>query len=573
MTMRDLQHRSRPATAAIMAAAALVLNAAGVTAQDAAPAGEADGVDSVFGEWNHEDTPGCAVGVYRDGAVVLARGYGMADLERRVPITPHTVFDIGSTSKQFAAASILLLEQQGRLSLDDNVRTHVPELPEYARSITIRHLLHHTSGLRDYIGLLTFAGSDIDDVTTADEALAMIARQRRLNFEPGDEHLYSNSGYFLLSIIVERVAGKSLRDFAREQIFAPLGMQRTHYLGSYDDIVPDRALAYSPRGDGLRTDMSRWLQLGDGAVFTTVEDLLLWDRNFYDGAVGGEDLVAALQVTGTLNSGEAIAYARGLTTGEYRGVRTVSHGGAWGGYRAELMRFPEQRFSVAVLCNLASTNPTRLARQVADIYLGDVLAPPPPSQPAREDPAAVAEVPVQALLGLAGAYRDPVARLVRTIVFDDGALHLATAGPRYPLLARSEREFRVGGVPADIALTFDPGDDLRPATMVWSVDGGRRVTLERVEVVQPDADDLAEYAGSYYSDELQATFTIEAAGSGLVLRRPGAQPQRLGPSIRDEFTAGGLIARFRRAAGGGVDGLLLDLGRIRDLEFSRTNTP
>jgi CubicO group peptidase (beta-lactamase class C family) len=574
MTMPHLQHRSRATRAAIMVVAAFALNAAGVKAQDAAPAAEADRVDAVFGEWNHEDTPGCAVGVYRDGGLVLARGYGMADLERRVPITPQSVFDIGSTSKQFAAASILLLEQQGRLNLDDDVRTHVPELPEYGRPITIRHLLHHTSGLRDYIGLLTFAGSDIDDVTTADDALAMIARQRRLNFDPGDEHLYSNSGYFLLSIIVERVAGTSLRDYAREHIFAPLGMQRTHYLGSYDDIVTDRALAYAPRGDGLRTDMSRWLQLGDGAVFTTVEDLLLWDRNFYDGAVGGDALVSALQVKGTLTGGEEISYARGLVTGEYRGLRTVSHGGAWGGYRAELLRFPEHRFSVAVLCNLASTNPTRLARQVADIYLGDALGPPAGGpRPAAADAGAAPEVPVQVLLAFAGSYRDPVARVVRTIVFDDGALHLATSGPRYPLIPRNETEFRVGGVPADIGVTFDPGDDGRPATMVWSPEGGRPVTLERVDVVQPGAGELAAYAGAYYSTELLATFTIETAGSGLLLRRPGAQPQRLAPTIRDEFTAGALIARFRRDAAGRVDGFLLDLGRIRDLEFTRTAAP
>jgi CubicO group peptidase (beta-lactamase class C family) len=573
MTMPHLQHRSRATVTTIMVAAAFGLGAGGVNGQDAAPDPDADRVDAVFGEWNHEDTPGCAVGVYRDGGMVLARGYGMADLERRVPITPQSVFDIGSTSKQFAAASILLLEQQGRLNLDDGVRTHVPELPEYSRPITIRHLLHHTSGLRDYIGLLTLAGSDIDDVTTADEALAMIARQRRLNFDPGDEHLYSNSGYFLLSIIVERVTGMSLRDYAREHIFAPLGMQRTHYLGSYDDIVPDRALAYAPRGDGLRTDMSRWLQLGDGAVFTTVEDLLAWDRNFYDGAVGGDALVSALQVKGTLTGGEEIGYARGLRTGEYRGVRTVSHGGAWGGYRSELLRFPEHRFSVAVLCNLASANPTRLARQVADIYLGDALVPPAGgSQPPAAAAGAAPEVPVQVLLSLAGSYRDPVARVVRTIGFDDGALHLATAGPRYPLIPRSETEFMVGGVPAEIAVTFTPAADGRPATMVWSADGGRPVTLERVDVVRPGAGELAEYAGAYYSAELQATFAIEPAGSGLLLHRPGAQPQRLGPTLRDEFTAGALIVRFRRDAGR-VDGFLLDLGRIRDLEFTRTPAP
>jgi CubicO group peptidase (beta-lactamase class C family) len=357
-------------------AAALFSPAAAAQSDAPLPEGLDALTDAIFAEWDRPDSPGCALGVYRDGSIVYARGYGMADLERGVPITPHTVFDIGSTSKQFAAASILLLAHDGALSLDDDVRKHVPEIPAYSRPITIRHLLHHTSGLRDYIGLLTLSGVRIDDVATSEDALAIIARQKELNFDPGDEHLYSNSGYFLLSVIVERASGRSLRDFAHERIFEPLGMSRTHYLGSYDDIVPDRALAYSRRPNGeLRTDVSRWLQLGDGAVFTTVEELLLWDRNFYDPRVGGEGFLSELQGPGTLTNGEALTYALGLQVSEYRGERTVSHGGSWGGYRAELVRFPDQRFSVATLCNLGSTNPSRLARRVADIHLADALDP------------------------------------------------------------------------------------------------------------------------------------------------------------------------------------------------------
>ena len=214
-------------------------------------------VDSIFAAYDRPDAPGCAVGVYRDGRIQYARGYGLADLEHRVPITPATVFDIGSTSKQFTAATILLLEQEGKLSLDDDVRRFLPELPAYERPITIRHLLHHTSGLRDYIGLLRLAGVRTDDVATADDALQMLVRQRALNFAPGDEHLYSNSGYFLLSLIVERAAGRSLRDEARDRIFAPLGMTRTAYLGSYHDVVPDRAIGIWPVPTVVR--LVRWI--------------------------------------------------------------------------------------------------------------------------------------------------------------------------------------------------------------------------------------------------------------------------------------------------------------------------
>src|SRR5690606_14090452 len=268
------------------------------------------------------------------------------------------------------AASILLLAQEGKLSLDDDVRDHLPELPAYGTPITIRHLLNHTSGIRDYIGVLNMGGTRYDDVTTPQDALEAIVRQKQLNFEPGTEHLYSNSGYFLLSIIVERVAGKSLRDFARERIFAPLGMERTRYLGSYDDVVPDRAIGYEPRDDGtLRADMPRWLQFGDGAVFSTVEELLRWDSNYYAPTVGGPALLDSLHERGVLADGTRLEYALGLIHGKHGGQRTVSHGGSWGGYRAELLRFPDQRFSVAVLCNVATADPSSLALRVADVHL------------------------------------------------------------------------------------------------------------------------------------------------------------------------------------------------------------
>jgi CubicO group peptidase (beta-lactamase class C family) len=446
-----------------LAALALSAGVASPLAAQAGPVPREAQVDAIFAMWDRPDSPGCALGVYRDGGIIYARGYGMADLERRVPITAHSVFDIGSTSKQFAAASMVLLAQQGRLSLDDDVRDHVPELPAYSRTITIRHLLHHTSGLRDYIGLLTLAGARTDDVTTAHDALDIIARQRQLNFEPGDEHLYSNSGYFLLSLIAERASGQSLRDFAREQIFEPLGMTRTHYLGSYDDIVPDRALAYSPRGGGgLRTDISRWLQLGDGAVFTTVEDLLHWDRNFYHPQVGGESLLTELQTPGRLESGSALRYALGLMIGEYRGQRTVSHGGSWGGYRAELLRFPDQHFSVATLCNLGSIRPGQLATRVADIYLADVLAPAaatPAATPAVARTAAAAAEPAPpraALLELEGTYHSEELQTSYRIVAHEGTLTLQRRGmPAQPLQPVASDEFAAGSM----ALRFTRGAD------------------------------------------------------------------------------------------------------------------
>ncbi len=539
------------------------------------PAARNPSVDSIFAAWDRSDSPGCALGVYRDGQIIYSRGYGMADLERSVPITPHTVFDLGSTSKQFAAASILLLAQQGKLTLDDDVRRHVPELPAYSRPITIRHLLHHTSGLRDYIGLLLLAGERIDNVTTPEDALTILARQKELNFEPGDEHLYSNSGYFLLSYIVEHASGQSLRDFARSQIFEPLGMTRTHYLGSYDDIVPDRAMAYEPRADGrLRTDISRWLQLGDGAVFSTVEELLLWDRNFYDPKVGGEAMIAELQTPGNLTSGRALTYALGLAVGEHRGQRTVSHGGAWGGYRAELLRFPEQRFSVATLCNLATTNPSTLARRVADVYLSDVLAPAwaaaavPSSATATQSVA----VPKSVLTELAGTYRNPSNRALRTIVLENGKLFLTGGGPRFELQPRNATDFVLIGPPVSVTLTFEPATQRagEPRRLRWTVSDQEPLLFDRLELVAPTAAELVIYTGNFASDELQATYTLEVVDGTLTARHRGSPPMQLRPLTRDEFSAGPVTVRFTRDATGQISGFVLDQGRIRNLRFERS---
>jgi CubicO group peptidase (beta-lactamase class C family) len=343
-------------------------------------------VDEVFEDLTQPGSPGCALAVYRDGQIVYAKGYGLANVEENVAIAPKSVFDIGSTSKQFTAASILLLEKQGRLSVGDDVRKYLPELPDYGKKITLLHLLNHTSGLRDYLTLMELAGINTDGVTTDDDALALIARQKALNFAPGSEWLYSNTGFFLLSIVVKRVSGKTLRDFAAENIFGPLQMTHTQFRDDHRSLIADRALAYDPneKKDGYTLNVSYFEQTGDGAVHTSVEDLLKWDENFYTGQVGGKILLAELQLPGKLNSGKILQYAKGLEVEEYRGLHTVRHGGSWGGYRAELLRFPDQHFSVACLCNLGNANPERRANEVADVYLGSLMKPRDPKKEHEE---------------------------------------------------------------------------------------------------------------------------------------------------------------------------------------------
>jgi CubicO group peptidase (beta-lactamase class C family) len=359
-------------------------------AQDKASAA----VDEVFADFTKAGSPGCSVAVYRNGRIIYAKGYGLANIEEDVALTPESVFDIGSTSKQFTATSILLLEKAGKLSVNDDIRKYIPELPDYGSKVTILHLLNHTSGLRDYLTLMDLAGINTDSVTTDEDALQIITRQKALNFAPGSDWLYSNTGFFLLSVIVKRVGGKTLREFAAENIFNPLGMTHTQFRDDHTALISNRAMAYDPKElkDGYALDVSYFEQTGDGAVHTSVEDLLKWDENFYSGQVGGRDFLAEIQERGKLNNGKVLEYAKGLFLADYRGLHTVSHGGSWGGYRAELLRFPEQHFSVACLCNRGDANPTRRAHQVADIYLGSMMKPKEEKKSAEHEAAEKKEI-------------------------------------------------------------------------------------------------------------------------------------------------------------------------------------
>jgi CubicO group peptidase (beta-lactamase class C family) len=349
---------------------AAIAAAGPVEGQSSVPDSVARRIDAVFAQYGAA-SPGCALGVYHDGHIAYAKGYGSANLELRVPLSPASVFDIGSTSKQFTAMSILLLSQDGKLSLDEDIRKYLPELPDYGTPITIGHMLHHTSGLRDYTTLLVLAGEPTENWTTDDDALDILARQRGLNFKPGSEWQYSNSGFFLLSIIVKRVSGQSLRRFAQHRIFEPLGMAHTHIHDDHTMVVPARATGYVPSDSGgpFRIEMSDWEQTGDGSVLTTIEDLVKWDENFYSGQVGGSAVLAAMVKPGILASGKVLDYASGLFLGEYRGLKIVEHGGAWAGYRAQLLRFPTEHVSVVCLCWLTGSARSRTERRRRRILL------------------------------------------------------------------------------------------------------------------------------------------------------------------------------------------------------------
>lgn len=349
-------------------------------------------IDAVFAKWNTTTTPGCSVAASKDGVIVHARGYGMANLEHDVPNRADTVIHIASVSKQFTAAAIGMLVLERRLALTDSVRKYVPELPAVAQPVTIAHLVHHTSGLKDFSDLMDVAGwRYYQDLVTTEDAMSVLVKQRSLWFEPGSRYQYNNSNYLLLGLIVKRVTGSSLRDFARDRIFEPLGMRDTQFRDHFAQIVRRSASGYAPAGDGFETSLTNFSTDGYSSVLTTVQDLMKWEQNWYSAKVGGRALVDLMLTRAPLNDGSPNKYAFGVVVDQYRGLQIVEHSGGDAGYASHLLRFPERNVSVAVLCNANSADAHGLALRAAEIVLGlpaeeakpKVTAPAKPTTPSR----------------------------------------------------------------------------------------------------------------------------------------------------------------------------------------------
>ena len=532
-------------------------------------------VDAIFADLTKPGSPGCALGVYRDGKIVYAKGYGLANLEEDVPITPQSVFDIASVSKQFTAASIVLLERQGKLRLDDDIRKYLPEVPYYSSQgggkITILQLLNHTSGVRDYGNLFPLAGIDDDDVTTDEDALGMIVRQKALNFTPGSEWQYSNSGYLLLSLIVKRVSGKSLKEFAAENIFQPLGMAHTQHRDDHTFLIPRRVQAYSrTQNGGYRLNMSYAEETGDGMVHTTIEDLQRWDENFYSGKVGGKTFASEMEENGKLNDGRMVEYAKGLRIWTYHGLRAVVHTGGSGGYRAYYIRFPEQHFSVACLCNLENVNRRKRVGAVVEAYLGGLIR--------RSDDAAVRGPTPQQLKALIGTYQDAKTRDVWRVTMRDTQLWVDFEGLPLELRALSQTEFEPVEYAFDVHMKFEPQAEKGPRRLIVKREMELPATLEAVEEARLSEAELAAYVGDYWSDELRANYRVKMKAGKLWLEELiGADGivhrtlpfDELRPLQMDEFALTGAPVVFRFVRKTTVTGFVLDGFHERGILFIR----
>jgi CubicO group peptidase (beta-lactamase class C family) len=524
-------------------------------------------IDALFTRFNARPSPGLAIAVVRDGKVLLRKGYGLANLEDRVPITPSTVFDIASVSKQFAGLAVAMLVEQGKVRLTDDIRTYIPELPKLEHTITVDHLLHHTSGLRDWPGTLGVSGWRMDDVISFDQILTMAYHQRTLNFTPGDEYTYSNTGYNLLAEMVARVTGTSFRAWTDEHFFKPLGMTSSVFRDDHTLVIQHRALGYARQPDStFRQTPNNLMALGSSSLFSSVDDLAKWVMNFDNPVVGGRSAMAMTRTRGVLNNGSTIPYAFGISHGEYRGQPTVAHSGGWASFSTYLVHFPEQRFGVIVLANSGIASPVRAAYDVADIYLEGELGP----RAAVDAPvtARAVDVAPATLQQYAGTYKLGPGWYVR-IRLDGRALRTQASGDNeFPMTARSDSTFWVDAYGATI--TFQRDATGKVTHFVYR--DRRAPRMAETAATRPV--NLADYAGTYESTELLTTYVVEERSGALVLRhrRHGTVPLTAG--WEGDFTTPLWFLKsveFQRDAAGTVTGFVVNVDeRSRNIRFVRS---
>ena len=525
-------------------------------------------VDSIFASFDRADSPGCAVSVSESGRTVFAKGYGSASLEHGVSITPVSAFYAASVSKQFTAFAVALLSAQGKLSLDDDIRKWIPEVPNFGKTITVRHLIHHTSGIRDYFGLLGMTDWQSDGPLTEARFLDLVSRQHELNFDPGTRFLYSNTGYVLLSILVKRASGQSLREFADAQIFAPLGMTNSHFRDDHTALVKNRALAYGPRaanaGGGWQLDMPGFDVVGDGGLFTTVEDLAKWARNSDDHTVGGDKIAALVLTRGRLNSGDSIPYAFGLSLGNYRGLPMVEHSGGYGGYRTDVLRFPAQHLAVLTLCNATTANAVALGQQVATVYLGDRLAPLTSASQSGEASEPAITLPRERLERYVGAYWDAATEaLVRIEMRGDA---LAVAGTPAVLHPVAVDRFRPAAGPTVVTFQLESSGALRLEVAAPT----QRTVYRRMPAAITNVSTLNGFTKDYHSDELDVTWTVAVKDGSLIVRRRALPDMPLRPVFLDAFQSDAGVVRFVRDDKKRVTGFIVGAGRVTGFQFLAT---
>jgi len=479
-------------------------------------------IDAIFSKWDSKDVPGGSVGIIKEGKLIFAKGYGSANLDYNISNGPKTVFKIASTSKQFTAASIIILAQRGKLSLQDKLSTYFPKFPSYANNITIQHLLNHTSGIRDYIILARLSGLSANDYYTDKTVGKLLMSQQELNFNPGEEFLYSNSGYWLLGQIIEKVSGESLAVFAKKNIFDPLKMKNSRFHDNFIEVVKNRATGYrSNRKGGFFQYMTTLNMVGDGGLLTTINDLAKWDFSFYDTSVFNKDFWNLMLQLGTLNNGKKIPYASGLAFRNYKGLEVIHHSGSFVGYRTQFIRFPKAKFSVIVLANRTDTDPSKLAYKIADLFLKDEYKNQKQRKPIKEIVKKLDKkefsLSVKELKSFEGAFWSKKNKSSRKLLVIDGVLnYVRSNGSKTKMQPIAKNKFQMIGPRTPVYLEVKYTKKSKEFTIGRS--NSVPMTFTKFEPITTYSnEDLDSYSGDYYSSELDVVYSLKRRKNKVIL--------------------------------------------------------
>lgn len=565
---------------------------------------EAGQIDELFAAWSQGETPGATLAVIQDGKIIHKKAYGYANLEYDIPNDPTTVFHVASISKQFTVFAIMLLEAEGKLNLDDDIRKYVPELPDYGNKITLRHLAQHTSGLRDQWSLLTMAGWRIDDVITTDQIMKLVCNQKNVNFLPGEEFNYCNTGFTLLSEVVARVTDQSFAEFTQERIFTPLGMDRSLFYDDHEKLVKNRAYSYQYAVDRFKKRKLSYANVGATSLFTTAEDLSLWAMNFDKPKVGSKAIFDKMQTLTKLNNGEETNHGMGLFVEKYNGLREIQHGGADAGFRSYITRFPDQDFAVVIMSNHAAFNPKGVAHQIVDIFLSDVFVEEKVTmseaevvtegenqiedgeivyeeelEPHAEESFEIVEedwsrgvvVAPEILERYVGAYQ-LLPDVVMEISLEDGRLMATPTGQDpLPMEPWNDTTFIVVGVGSKIV--FKPQSN--GIVEVFDLEqSNKTMTAKRIVQFEPAVADLAIYSGTYSSDELETKYILKVEDGNLIATHKRLDDFQLIPSKKDHFAArvfGFRQAEFLRNDAGAIIGFQVSSGRTNNVLFEKNS--
>ncbi len=528
-------------------------------------------VDKIFSDWNHVDEPGAAMGIFREGKIIYSRGYGLANLEYDIPIDENSVFRIGSTSKQFTAACIVLLAEQGKLKLTDSLHSFFPAFPDYAKDITVRQLLHHTSGIRDYLTLSFLKGLGNEDYYEDKDVMQWLINQKELNFKPGEQDMYSNSGYWLLSQIVKQVSGMDMAEYAEKNIFKPLNMHQTHFHNNHKSIVKKRASGYSPKNgeaNEFEINMTKLNMIGDGGIFTTINDIKKWDDAYYDSQILSKQFWQEMTSEGELNNGKKIGYASGLVIEKYKGLDAISHGGAFVGYRAELLRFPEQKFTVAVFANRSDARPTSMAFQVADVFLKEVFKEELKDElQASTNEELNTQVKPALFEHLTGDYQiEP--GIILTISIKDEKLHAFQSWNEkeydFEPINNAINSYKIVD---DKNFIFAFNEFINDQAQVINLDqNGSQSEWKRIERVDFSDVVQTDFVNDYYSEELDVIFRIQMHEGALTLKVGNNDPILLKVSAINQLMFNGFILDFQRQDGA-IVGFKMASPGVKNLSF------